>query len=90
MKDKILSVLKSCKGRAGYYGCTMDYLMQQIKFLAYNPYEVMQQELVLMERRKEIYLTRSTQENNRGEIVLICYRDSLNDLCLEGPISDEN
>lgn len=72
MKDKILSVLKSCKGRGGYYGITPFNLFLNVD------YDMPDIEIALEELEKEnkIYLTRSTQENNRGEITLICYREN--------------
>lgn len=73
MKDKILSVLKSCHGRGGYYGITPNDLANKtgIDELKWSLIELRH-----LEEDKLVYLTRSTQENNRGEIVLICYREN--------------
>lgn len=78
MKDKILSVLKSCKGPAGYYGITPKAHWILLEPLLDFPadFEKSCYDCILeLEKENKIYLTRSTQENNRGEITLICYRD---------------
>lgn len=78
MKDKILSVLKSCKGHAGYYGITLSKLIQSFdsETQIWTSDDCVKGYLEKLESSNQIYLTRSTQENNRGEIVLICYRES--------------
>lgn len=76
MKDKILSVLKSYHGRGGYYGITPFELFSSFKNFPIGVRLNILPTIDELEKENKIYLTRSTQENNRGEIVLICYRPS--------------
>lgn len=79
MKNKILSVLKSCKGRAGYYGITFSKLIQSFdsETQIWTSDDCVKGYLEKLESSNQIYITRSTHVNNKGEIALICYREVL-------------
>ena len=77
MKQQTLNILKTYKDRAGYFGispnslyvkldeqrddCTVDNLIDPT--------------LLDLEQSHQVYLTRSSQVSDRGEITLICYRE---------------
>lgn len=71
MRDKILQQLK----QAGC-GCTIPYLLQQIRTLDIQPEKTMRDELCSMESDKLVFLHRADGSANttKGEIVLITLR----------------
>lgn len=73
MRRRILTVLE----REGH-GCTVDYLLQEIRTLAVSPTQNMVDELNAMEQERLVYLHRDSSAGRRltapHGIALVCLR----------------
>lgn len=78
MREKILTILKAHKGRAGYFGLTPLELVKACgETYKFNDCEKWIPLLEEMHAAHQIILTRSSRAADKGNVVLITYREDV-------------
>lgn len=84
MREKILTILKAHKGRAGYYGIVPDQLVRELDWSPTLQSKIWDKRIDMLmsqcrelHQEKKLILTVSSSAADKGNVVLITYREDV-------------